>query len=113
MSASQTKDNYVNNKDCKDLSFIIETSGQIVPTTPDGNEFSLRQIRDYVAGPPELLCQTNDGFFLFHNKEAKAWGLPANPLATAMYRRLPQADSLLGRVFAAHPDHIAAYLKVV
>jgi len=101
-----------NNDPAKNLSFIIKTSGEIVPATPDGNEFSPEQIRDYVAGPPELLCQTHDGFFLFHNKQGKAHGLPANSLATSMYQRsIRRPDSLMGIVFVAHPDHIAAYLK--
>jgi len=53
------------------LSFIIQTNGEIVPAMPDDEEFSPQQIRDYVAGPPEVVCQTHDGFFLFHNKEGK------------------------------------------
>jgi hypothetical protein len=94
------------------LSFIIKTSGEIVPAMPDDEEFSPQQIRDYVAGPPELFCQTHDGFYLFHNKEAKARGLPPNELATAMYLRWPQPKgSLAGKVFVAHPTHIAAYWK--
>jgi len=94
------------------LSFIIQTNGEIVPAMPDDEKFSPQQIRDYVAGPPEVVCQTHDGFFLFHNKEGKQRGLPANELATAMYltpRR--QAESVVGSVFVAHPDHIASYWK--
>ncbi|MFY9673424.1 MAG: hypothetical protein WAK13_03185 [Terriglobales bacterium] len=94
------------------LSFIIRTNGEIVPAMPDDDEFSPQQIRDYVAGPPELFCQTHDGFFLFHNKEGKQRGLPANELATAMYLKPRQHEgSLLGRVLVAHPDHIASYWK--
>jgi hypothetical protein len=94
------------------LSFIIKTSGEIVPAMPDDEEFSPQQIRDYVAGPPELFCETHDGFFLFHNKEGKERGLPPNELASAMYLKPPQpAGSLVGKVFVAHPAHIAAYWK--
>jgi len=94
------------------LSFIIKTSGEIIPAMPDDEEFSPQQIRDYVAGPPELFCETHDGFYLFHNKEGKARGLLPNELATAMYLR-PQkeADGLVGKIFVAHPAHIAAYWK--
>ena len=111
MDTNQAKHNCAN-RNRKDLSFIIETSGQIVPTVPDGNEFSPQQIQDYVEGPPELVCQTHDGFFLFHNKQGRARGLPANGLAMAMYLKPPREASVVGRVFVAHPDHIAAYLKV-
>jgi hypothetical protein len=94
------------------LSFIIKTTGEIVPAMPDDDEFSPQQIRDYVAGPPELFCQTHDGFFLFHNKEARQRGLPPNELATAMYvRPAKKAETLAGKVFVAHPTHIAAYWK--
>jgi len=94
------------------LSFIIRTNGEIVPAMPDDEEFSPQQIRDYVAGPPELVCQTHDGFFLFHNKEGKQRGLPPNELASAMYLRPLQPEaSLLGRVLVAHPAHIAPYWK--
>ena len=94
------------------LSFIIKTSGEIVPAMPDDEEFSPQQIRDYVAGPPELFCETHDGFFLFHNKEGRERGLPPNELAAAMYLKPPRvAGSLVGKVFVAHPAHIAAYWK--
>ena len=57
------------------LSFIIKTTGEIIPAMPDDEQFSQSQLRDYVAGPPEVVCKTRDGFFLFHNKEGKARGL--------------------------------------
>jgi len=44
----------------EDLSFIMEPTGQILPATPDGNEFSPGHVRDYLAGPPELFCRTQD-----------------------------------------------------
>lgn len=94
------------------LSFIIKTSGEIVPAMPDDEEFSPQQIRDYVAGPPEVFCETHDGFYLFRNRESKTRGLPRNELATAMYLRSQQEnEGLLGKVFVAHPAHIAAYWK--
>jgi hypothetical protein len=46
------------------LSFIIKTSGEIVPAMPDDEEFSPQQIRDYVAGPPELFCDARQKFRL-------------------------------------------------
>jgi hypothetical protein len=89
------------------FSFIIHTNGEIMLTAPEDREFSPQQIRDYVAGPPELFCRTHDGFFLFHNKEAKALGLLPNDLATSMYlRQTPPAERLLGKIFVAHPDHL-------
>ena len=94
------------------LSFIIRTTGEIVPAMPDDEEFSPQQIRDYVAGTPEMVCRTHDGFFLFHNKEGRERGLPPNELATAMYMTPPrQEENLVGRVLVAHPDHIASYWK--
>lgn len=44
------------------LSFIIKAGGEIIPAMPDDEEFSPQQIRDFVAGPPELLGPTHDGF---------------------------------------------------
>ena len=94
------------------LSFIIKTNGEIVPAMPDDEEFSPQQLGDYVAGTPEVFCQTHDGFYLFHNKEGKSKGLPRNELAAAMYVRSPQVpESLVGKVFVAHPTHIASYWK--
>ena len=94
------------------LSFIIKVNGEIVAAMPDDEEFSPQQIRDYVAGPPEMLGQTHDGFFLFRNRKGKERGLPLNELATRMYMRTTiQPESLLGRVLLAHPDHIAAYWR--
>lgn len=111
MNTTQVEDDGTNLA-LKELSFIIEASGQIVPVLPDGNEFSPRHMHEYLAGPPELLCLTHNGFFLFRNKEAQAHGLPVNELATAMYLKPSQTlDHLVGRVFVAHPDHIAAYMR--
>ena len=93
------------------LSFIIRTDGEIVPAVPDGEEFSPEQICRYVAGPPELVCRTHDGFLLFHNKEAKARGLEPNGLATAMYLRRRQAGELAGCVFVTNQEHIPASWK--
>jgi hypothetical protein len=96
------------------LSFIIKTTGEIVPAMPDDEQFSQSQLRDYVAGPPEVVCKTRDGFFLFHNKEGKARGLPANELATSMYLSGEQkTKGVVGRVLVAHPDHIPAFWKTV
>jgi len=101
-----------NNNRAKNLSFVIKTNGEIVPTTPVGSEFSPDQIREYVAGPFELFCRTHDGFFLFHNQEGKVRGLPRNGFATAMYLMPTRRnEAFLGIVFVAHPDHIAADLK--
>ena len=92
------------------LSFIIKTSGEILPAMPDDEEFSLQQIRDYVAVPPEVLCQTRDGYLLFHNREGNTLGLPVNPLASSVYSEYaPRPSDITGRVFLAHPDHIAPF----
>jgi hypothetical protein len=92
------------------LSFIVKTSGEIVPLMPDDEEFSLQQIRDYVAGPPEVLCKTRDGYLLFHNRDAAATGQAVNPLASSVFSEYSsRRDDVAGRVFLAHPDHIAPY----
>ena len=92
------------------LSFIIKTTGEILAAMPDDDEFSPQQIRDYVAGPPEVLCRTRDGFVLFHNCEGQSKGLPLNPLASSLYREHSRApEQITGRVFLAHPDHIPQY----
>ncbi|MGB9491518.1 MAG: hypothetical protein WCA92_13730 [Terriglobales bacterium] len=104
-------DRTLNIQSSNNLSFIIEPSGEIVPAAPEEEVFSPQQIRDYVAGPPELVCQTHDGFFLFRNKEGKARGLPPNELATSMYLRPFWQEGLLGRIFVAHPAHIDDFWK--
>jgi len=92
------------------LSFILKTSGEILPLMPDDEEFSLQQIRDYVAGPPEVLCETPDGYLLFHNREAAANGQPVNHLASSVISEYTtRRDDVAGRVFLAHPNHIALY----
>ena len=92
------------------LSFIVKTSGEILPLMPDDEEFSLQQIRDYVAGPPEVLCETRDGYLLFHNREAVANRQPVNPLASSVFsEHTSRRDDVAGRAFLAHPDHIPPY----
>jgi len=92
------------------LSYILKISGEILPLMPDDEEFSVQQIRDYVAGPPEVLCQTRDGYLLFHNREAATHGLPVNHLASSVYNDYTrQRGDITGRVFLAHPDHIPPF----
>jgi hypothetical protein len=91
---------------------MIRTNGEIVPTMPDDEEFSAQQIRDYVAGTPEVVGETQDGFIVFQSAEAKDHGLPVNELATGMCANPPEAACvLLGRVLLAHPDHVAPYWR--
>lgn len=94
------------------LSFILKPSGEVLAAMPDDEEFSLQQLRDYVAGPPEVLCQTRDGYLLFHNGNAKQQQLPLNPLATSVYAEYsPDSSHVTGRVFLAHPDHVAPFWR--
>ena len=44
-------------------SLMTRTNGEIVPTMPDDEEFSANQIGAYVAGTPEMVGETHDGFF--------------------------------------------------
>jgi hypothetical protein len=93
------------------LSFMIRSSGDIVPTMPDDEEFSIQQIRDYVAGTPEVLGQTHDGYLLFQSKEGREKA-PKNEFASAMYSQMAQSGGgLFGRVFLAHPAHVAPYWR--
>ena len=79
---------------------------------PDDEEFSIQQIRDYVAGPPEVLCFTPDGYALFHNKDGKLKGLAFNGVATSLHLAASgTSDIVVGRVFLAHPAHIPAFWK--
>jgi hypothetical protein len=74
--------------------------------------FQPQEIRDYVAGPPEIACFTPDGYTLFQNSDASLTGLPVNEVATSLRRAATDiADSIRGRVFLAHPAHIPAYWK--
>ena len=95
------------------LSYIIRTDGEFVAAMPDDGEFSAQEIRDYVAGQPEIACFTPDGYTLFQNSDATLNGLPVNEAATSL--RLGASDifdSIRGRVFLAHPAHIPAHWKV-
>jgi hypothetical protein len=94
------------------LSYIIRSDGEFVPAMPDDGEFSIQEIRDYVAGPPEVLCFTPDGYALFHNRDAKLKGLALNGAATSLQVGASgTCDSVLGRAFLAHPAHIPAFWK--
>jgi len=93
------------------LSYIISPSGQIVSAMPDDDEFSLQEIRDYVAGPPEVACETSDGFVMFRNREGREWGLASNRVAGIIARLAQHSGSILGRVFLAHPDHVPSHWK--
>ena len=98
------------------LSYIIRFNGEFVPAMPEDEEFSIQEIRDYVAGPPEVVCFTSDGYVLFHNHDAKLKCLPANPEATVLKSAasgdhcIPSdADYICGRAFLAHPHHIPTF----
>jgi len=94
------------------FSFIIKTSGEVVAAMPDEEEFSMQQIRDHVAGYPEVICETCDGFLLFRNRDAQGEGLPINPLATSVYNKYARRPSAVnGRVFLAHPEHVPLYWR--
>jgi hypothetical protein len=89
------------------LSFIIKPSGEVIPAMPHEEEFSLEQIRDHIAGHPEVICETCDGFLLFRNRDAHAHRLPVNALATSVYAKYARRPcGLSGSVFLAHPDHV-------
>jgi len=91
---------------------MIRTNGEIVPTMPDDEEFSAQQIRDYVAGTPEVVGETQDGFIVFQSAEAKERGLPVNEFASGLCSNFPEPTQvLLGRVLLAHPDHVATYWR--
>jgi hypothetical protein len=94
------------------LSYIIKLDGTIIPAMPDDEEFSIQQIRDYVAGPPEAVCETQDGYILFHNREGESRELPPNRFATSVYVETTQQERrVLGRAFLAHPNHIAMFWR--
>lgn len=94
------------------LSFILKVNGEILPAMPDDEEFSAQELEDFVAGPPEVICETAEGFLLFHNKESRSRNLALNDLATSVY---PQPSDkfvrVYGRAFLAHPDHVPSYWK--
>ena len=94
------------------LSYIININGQIVGAMPDDGEFSLQEISDFVAGSPETICETPDGFVLIHNRNGRQNGLPINQVATALHFSWARRQvNILGRVFLAHPDHIPAHCR--
>ena len=94
------------------FSFIIKTSGEVIPAMPDEEEFSIQQIRDHVAGRPEVICETREGFLLFRNRDASTEGFNVNALATAVYAEYSgEPFPVIGRVFVAHPDHIPPFWR--
>lgn len=94
------------------FSFIIKTTGEVIPAMPDEEEFSIDQIRDHVAGRPEVVCETSDGFLLFRSRDANTKGLPVNPIATLVYaENSRQPSPVIGRVFLAHPEHVPPFWR--
>lgn len=94
------------------LSYIIKIDGEVVPAMPDEEEFSVQQIRDHVAGSPEVICETCDGFLLIRNRNASTEGLPVNLLATSVYTKYARRPSAVnGRVFLAHPEHLPPFWR--
>ena len=94
------------------FSFIINPGGEGIPAMPHEEEFSVQQIRDHIAGDPEVICETCDGFLLFRNRDATSGGLPLNPLATSVYNKYARRPCrVYGSAFLAHPDHIPAYWR--
>ncbi len=95
------------------LSYMIRTDGECIAFMPDDEEFSIRQLHDAVAGVPELVCFTAEGYALFRCRDAKANQLPVNQIATEIWHQaVPgQTESIVGRVFLAHPDHIPTYWR--
>ena len=93
------------------LSFILKPTGEVLAAMPDDEEFSLQQLRDYVAGPPEVLCETVEGYLLFHNRNGHP-PLPVNWLASSICTEYaPHQPSVTGRAFLAHPDHVPAFWR--
>ena len=93
------------------LSFILKATGEVLAAMPDDEEFSVQQLRDYVAGPPEVLCETGDGYLLFHNRNGRQQ-LPVNLLASSICAQYaPHQPSVTGRAFLAHPDHVPAFWR--
>ena len=97
------------------LSYLIRTNGECVAFMPAEEEFSIRQLRDAVAGAPEPICFTREGYALFRDKDGESKKLPLNPVATALWHESAPGESndILGRVFVAHPGHIPAYWRSV
>jgi hypothetical protein len=93
------------------FSFIIKPTGEVVPAMPDEEEFSIQQIRDHVAGRPEVICETREGFLIFRNRDASAGG-QVNALASSVYAEYSGEPSpVSGRVFVAHPDHVPPFWR--
>ncbi len=94
------------------FSFIIKATGEVIAAMPHEEEFSVQQIRDHVAGHPEVICETCDGFLLFRNRDANTNGLPVNPLATSVCAKYSGgACAVNGHVFLAHPKHVPPYWR--
>ena len=93
------------------LSYILKVDGEIVPAMPDDGEFSVQEVRDYVAGNPAVACETQDGYVLFHNKDAESTGGTRNALASEICAEGNLAHVIKGRAFLAHPQHVPAFWK--
>ena len=94
------------------FSFIIKPTGEVVPAMPDEEEFSIQQICDHVAGCPEVICETREGFLLFRNRDASAEALQVNAVATSVYAEHSEVPApVVGRVFVAHPDHVPPFWR--
>ena len=96
-------------------SYMIRTNGECIAFMPAEEEFSIQQLRDAVAGTPEPVCFTADGYALFRDKDGESKQLSVNPVATSLWHEAApgESENILGRVFVAHPGHIPAYWKDV
>lgn len=82
---------------------------------PEQEEFSIRHLHEAVAGIPELVCFSADGYTLFRSTHAKGSQLPANKTATEIWRQADpdRTQTICGRAFLAHPSHIPTYWREI
>jgi len=59
-------------------SYMIRTNGECIAFMPAEEEFSIQQLRDAVAGTPEPVCFTADGYALFRDRDGEAKELSVN-----------------------------------
>ncbi len=90
------------------LAKLIRSDGTIEAVVPkNGKDFSLEELRTFVAGCIEIIHPPSDeGAILVVNEEGRLQGLPLNKVASAVYRN----DFIVGDALLCHTSQVRSIL---
>jgi hypothetical protein len=95
------------------MALLLKADGRIEIVLPQGGEFTLTELQDFVGGYIEMLKihGSVDGFdgefeMMFCNEEGKLKGLPINLIATVLYV-YGSRDPVVGDVLLCKPGEVS------